>query len=153
MDLETLRAVNFLTLGESTPSGEVIKYLSLPTVWQQVCVGWTGGAFVACLLNTCNPLVVISTISTFTHENLCRMPRHAPLPLCQSSPAISKNVNNITYWACFCVYATAAGPVQLRHSEGCYRLIQHRQPVAQARHRHYASQVSEPSMAVPILLL
>jgi hypothetical protein len=36
MDLETLRAVNFLTLGESTPSGEVIKYLSLPTVWQQV---------------------------------------------------------------------------------------------------------------------
>ena len=37
MDLETLRAVNFLTLGESTPSGEVIKYLSLPTVWQQVC--------------------------------------------------------------------------------------------------------------------
>jgi hypothetical protein len=37
MDLETLRGVNFLTLGESTPSGEVIKYLSLPTVWQQVC--------------------------------------------------------------------------------------------------------------------
>jgi hypothetical protein len=36
VDAETLRALNFLTVGETTPSGEVVKYSSLPTVWQQV---------------------------------------------------------------------------------------------------------------------
>ncbi len=36
VDVDTLRVANFLAIGDTTPSGTPIKYLSLPTVWQQL---------------------------------------------------------------------------------------------------------------------
>ena len=35
-DVDAVRASNFLRVGETTPYGQTIKYLSLPTVWQQL---------------------------------------------------------------------------------------------------------------------
>ena len=68
MDLETLRAVNFLTLGESTPSGEVIKYLSLPTVWQQ-------------LLDQCNYDATKASVDAFNAANRWRKRGIAVIPV------------------------------------------------------------------------
>ena len=68
MDVNTLRAANFYTVGEATPSGDVIKYLSLPSVWQQ-------------LLDQCNFTTTQKAVDAFNAANRWRKRGIAIIPV------------------------------------------------------------------------